>query len=64
MTIDPQTKHDFINNCLRLEVLMKLVSDDISKGSTPQNQHLNDLEEFLQKEINLLREIKQSLHIN
>ena len=57
-------KHDFINNSLRLEVLSKLVCEDLNKDITPQKQHMDDLEDFLNVGINLLIEIKDEIHLN
>jgi len=64
LTIDPKLRHDFINNSLRLEVISKLISEDLNLNKTPNLQQINDLEEFLQKEINLIKEIKQQIHTN
>jgi hypothetical protein len=60
--IDPQIRHDFINNSLRLEVLSKLICEDLNKNDPPNATHLNDLEEFLKKSLNLIVEIKNHLH--
>lgn len=62
--VNAETKHDFINNSLRLEVLSKLICEDLNKDLTPQNQHINDLEDFLNVSINLLKEIKDQIHLN
>ena len=62
--IDPQLRHDFINNSLRLEVLSKLISEDLNKNETPNSTHINDMEDFLKKELNLLIEIKNQIHRN
>ena len=60
--IDPQIRHDFINNSLRLEVLSKLICEDLNKNVSPNVTYLNDLESFLKKSLNLLDEIKNHLH--
>jgi hypothetical protein len=60
--IDPQIRHDFINNSLRLEVLSKLICEDLNKNQSPNTTHLNDIEEFLKKSLNLISEIKNHLH--
>jgi len=62
--LNADLKHDFINNSLRLEVLFKLVCEDLNKDITPQKQHINDLEDFLNVGINLLTEIKGQIHSN
>ena len=62
--LSAELKHDFINNSLRLEVLSKLICEDLNKDITPQNQHINDLEDFLNVGINLLIEIKDQIHSN
>lgn len=62
--LNADLKHDFINNSLRLEVLFKLVCEDLNKDITPQKQHINDLEDFLNVGINLLTEIKDQIHSN
>jgi len=62
--VNADLKHDFINNSLRLEVLMRLVCEDLNKKTTPQKQFLDDLEDFLKAELNLLKEIKSDLHEN
>jgi len=61
MKIDPKIRHDFINNSLRLEVLMRLVCDSLQKDEIPQKQYLDDLDQFLSIEKNLLSEIKEEI---
>jgi hypothetical protein len=56
--LSPQLKHDFINNSLRIEVLSKIICEDLNTNKNPNPVQLNDMEEFLLKEINLLKEIK------
>jgi len=62
--LNADLKHDFINNSLRLEVLFKLVCEDLNKDIKPQKQHIKDLEDFLNVGINLLTEIKDQIHSN
>ncbi len=62
--INANLKHDFINNSLRIEVISRLVCESLNKNEKLNDQHINDLEDFLQKEINLLKEIKSHLHQN
>jgi hypothetical protein len=56
--LSPQLKHDFINNSLRIEVLSKIICEDLNANKNPNPVQLNDMEEFLLKEINLLKDIK------
>jgi hypothetical protein len=60
--VNPQTKHDFINNSLRLEVLTKLICKDLDQNTKPSDQFLEDLEKFLNIELNLLKDLKTQLH--
>jgi hypothetical protein len=55
--MDAQTKHDFINNSLRLEVLMKLVCKDLDQKINPSEKYLNDLGKFLDLQKELLNKI-------
>ncbi len=45
--IDPQLRHDFINNSLRLEVLSKLICKDLEQDNKPNDQYVGDFEKFL-----------------
>lgn len=62
--ISAELKHDFINNSLRLEVLMRLVCEDLTNKKTPHKQYVDDLEDFLKAELNLLKEITTQIHSN
>lgn len=62
ISINPQTKHDFINNSLRLEVLTKLICKDLDQNTKPNDQFIEDLEKFLNIELNLLKDLKTQLH--
>lgn len=62
--LSPQLKHDFINNSLRLEVLSKLICEDLNKNSIPLNQYLEDFDKFLTIEKTLLKELKDQIHTN
>lgn len=62
--IEPQLRHDFINNSLRLEVLSKLICKDLEKETEPNNQYISDFDKFLHIEINLLKELKDHFHVN
>lgn len=56
--IDPQLRHDFINNSLRIEVLSKLICQDLEQNKIPNQQYANDFEKFLKEEIELLAKVK------
>ncbi len=60
--LSPQLKHDFINNSIRIEVLSKIICEGLNKNEDLNPTHLNDMEDFLLKEINLLKEIKNFTH--
>jgi hypothetical protein len=62
--LNADIKHDFINNSLRLEVLSKIVCEDLNKDNKPQKQHIDDLEDFFNVGLNLLIEIKNQIHLN
>ena len=62
--INADFKHDFINNSLRLEVLTKLICEDLNKDKIPQQQYINDLEDFLNIEINLIQDLRNTIHSN
>ena len=62
--INANTKHDFINNSLRLEILSKLITESITKDEIPKKQFMDDFEKFLNIELNLLEDIKNQTLIN
>jgi hypothetical protein len=62
--LSPQVKHDFINNSLRIEVLSKIICEDLNQNKNPNSNQLNDMEDFLIKEIELLKEIKEITNNN
>ena len=45
--IDSKLRHDFTNNGLRLEILIRLITDDLAADKLPDRQLILDLEEFL-----------------
>lgn len=59
-TIDPQLRHDFINNSLRIEVLSKIICQNLEANTSPEIKHLEDFESFLNQEIELLLKLKES----
>jgi hypothetical protein len=62
--IDSQLRHDFINNSLRLEVLMKMISKDLQSNQMPNQQYIEDLDKFLNAELNMLKDLRQQLYSN
>ena len=62
--IDSQLRHDFINNSLRLEVLTKMICRDLEANSIPNQQYIEDLDKFLNVELNLLKDLKEQLYSN
>jgi hypothetical protein len=62
--VNSQLRHDFINNSLRLEVLSKMICQDLEKESIPNRQYIEDMEKFLNIELNLLNELKEGLYFN
>lgn len=62
--VNSQLRHDFINNSLRLEVLSKMICQDLEKESIPNKQYIEDMEKFLNIELNLLNELKEGLYSN
>lgn len=53
-------RHDFINNSLRIEVLTKLIADQLQNEETVDQQYLEDLESFLYLMQQHLDNIKKS----
>jgi hypothetical protein len=52
--MDPNTKHDFINNSLRLEVINKIICEAIHKGEVVEEELIKDLKESLNKHLESL----------
>lgn len=60
--MNPKLKHDFINNCLRLEILQKLMLDDLeaqTQLTRPQlkEEHLDDYVKFLDEQKSMVSQI-------
>lgn len=55
----PQLRHDFVNNSLRLEILMKMIHEDLKSSITPDDEKLTDLESFLNLGLTHLTLIKE-----
>lgn len=54
-----ENRHSFINNSLRIEVLLKLVSEKIEQNRNPEEEHIEDLIEAMQKHLDLLALIQK-----
>ncbi len=59
MKIDNTIRHDFINNGLRIEVLIKLITDEIENKDEVSMEYLGDLEVFLKDHLSFIKKIKQ-----
>lgn len=55
MTDDDKLKHDFINNCIRIEVLQKLINESIDSKSAPDPKYLQDLTTFYREQIEFIK---------
>lgn len=53
-----QLRHDFINNSLRIEVLTKLIVEQLQDYGSVEKQYKDDLEKFLKLMQDHLSEIK------
>ncbi len=49
--MEAKLRHDFINNCLRIEILQKLMIEDLEAGRPVRQEHLEDYKEFLEEQI-------------
>lgn len=59
--IEPKLRHDFLNNCLRIEVLNRLLSETIEKNLNPQKEHMEDLYSFLNDHVVYLDRINERI---
>ncbi len=50
-------KHDFINNCIRIEILQKIINEDISQNKEIDSQYKKDLKRFYEEQINLVKKL-------
>lgn len=48
--MEPKLKHDFTNNCLRIEILQKLLLEKLDNGQAPEQEHLKDYIVFLEEQ--------------
>lgn len=61
MTIDSKLRHDFINNGLRIEVLIRMINEDLEIKDNINNEYIADLHNFLNLHLELIEQIKPSL---
>ncbi|MCT4641382.1 MAG: hypothetical protein N4A33_03725 [Bacteriovoracaceae bacterium] len=54
-----ELKHDFINNSLRIEILCKLIIESLRQDKELENEYIDDLENFLNNHISLLKHLKR-----
>lgn len=54
-----KVQHDFINNGLRLDILNKLLTEQLEKNSALDLEYLNDLEIFLNVHLDLVKKLKK-----
>lgn len=52
-----QARHDFLNNCIRIEVLNKLLAESIDKKEVPEASLKEDLEKFLTLQLGYLKNL-------
>lgn len=57
--MDSKLPHDFTNNCLRLEVLAKLICEDLQKNIRPALEQLEDFETFTKLQLEYIEKIKE-----
>ncbi len=50
-----EDRHDFINNSLRLEILNKLICEQLEKKEEPDQEMLDDLLPTLEKHLEILK---------
>ena len=61
MKVDSKVRHDFINNCLRIEVLNKLIVEALEKNTSWEDEYNEDLKEFLELHKELLEKLTNTL---
>jgi len=52
-----QIKHDFINNCIRIEVIQKLLGQSLDENKEIDEKHRSDLIDFLKIQIELTKNL-------
>ena len=56
-----KSRHDFINNALRIEVINKMLIEALEKNESLNPDYIQDLEVFLEDHKNLLIKLKEFL---
>ena len=51
-------RHDFINNALRIEVINKIMTEQLEKNEQINNELFSDLEQFLKDHLEYLKKLK------
>ena len=59
--VSAEDRHDFINNSLRLEILNKLLCDQLEKREDLDAEMLKDLKPTLEKHLELLIKLSSPL---
>lgn len=49
-------RHDFINNALRIEILNKMICEDLEKNKQPNDEFVKDLTKFLEDHLQFLKQ--------
>lgn len=50
-------RHEFLNNCLRIEVLNRLIGEKLERNEEPDEEHKSDLKKFLEIQLLYLKEL-------
>lgn len=50
-------KHDFINNCIRIEILQKMINEDLAEKKEINPQYKKDLESFYRDQIEFIKKL-------
>lgn len=53
--MDSKSKHDFINNCLRIEILQRLILEALDAGNEISEEFKNDYIDFIKEQIDILK---------
>ena len=57
MNTEQKLKHDFTNNGIRIEVLNRLIVESLESSNPLEQEHLNDLRDFLKLHLELLEQL-------
>lgn len=55
--MNEQIKHDFLNNSIRIEVIHRLISDQLDQKEVPHDSLREDLEKFLNLQLEYLKDL-------